>query len=398
MLQTATKNSTITNRDELVALINDCRVAALPIVDYGIAHTGLGHPPPAQHVALSQRGGIIEHYERDLTLRVAAGATIAQIQDALKPTNQFLAVDADDDLTLGEAIAHNVYGPSRLTYGGLRDQLLGLRYMDGLGRDIHVGGRTVKNVAGYDVTRFMVGSLGELGVVYEATLRVYAIPQRVMSVELGIKDPGALDSLLANWLLADAAPTALSLQHDTSDWRIHLAYFGTSMSCATQLRSLETLIAGEAGFHIVTVQKTTLEDFRRQQSVRRAWRRQAAALVKIVVPPMFAGATCSALAALEPQLQFDALPAHGCIFTGGELSSEQTVRLTKLIDHRLTDSQGVRVWHQRPPGTQTIEPFGPPQPDWFMLEKLKTTMDPHMLLNPGRFLGRARLAAGGTAA
>ncbi len=389
--------TTITDANGLIGLVRQCRADRTPLIDYGIAHAGLGYPPPAHHVRIEQRGGVIEHYDRDLTLRVSAGATIGEIQEALRPSNQFLALDADDDLTLGEAIMHNVYGPLRIAYGGLRDQLLGLRYVDGLARDIHVGGRTVKNVAGYDVTRFMVGSLGELGVVYEATLRTYAVPRQVSLVELAIEEPGNLDGLLSQWMLADAAPAGLRLHRRDHKWGLEVAYVGSSVSCATQMRSLETLMAGEAGSRIATVNDMRLNDYLRHGTVNRAWRRNAGALVKIIVPPAFTGSTCAALATHLPDLHFDAMLAHGCIFVGGALSAEQAIQLSKRIEHRLEDHGGACAWHQRPAGAESIEPFGQPQPDRLMLEKLKATMDPDMLLNPGRFLGR-RQAAQGTAA
>ena len=120
-------------------LVNDCLARANPLVDYGIAHAGLGHPPPPEHTRLSQQGGVIEHYERDLVLRAACGTPLGALQAALRPHNQFLPIDADPDLTLGEIINHNVYGPLRVSFGAVRDLMLGARYVDGKGRDIHVG-------------------------------------------------------------------------------------------------------------------------------------------------------------------------------------------------------------------------------------------------------------------
>ena len=186
---------------DIVAVLGNAIASHRPLIDYGLAHAALGHAPPAppaEHTRFAQEAdpanrGILEHYVRDLTVRAAAGITIGDLQEALAATNQFAPIDADDDITLGEAIHHNMWGPLRVGYGSIRDLLLGLGYIDGEGRDIRVGGRTVKNVAGYDVTRFMVGSLGELGVVHEATLRTYAIPESVLEVEMTVKDPAIFD-------------------------------------------------------------------------------------------------------------------------------------------------------------------------------------------------------------
>ena len=226
-LTTGQRVATIENPAALQELVRDCLSKLQPIVDYGVAHTGLGHAPPTEHVRLVQHGGVIEHYERDLTVRAAAGATLASLQKALALKNQFIPIDADGDITLGEVINHNMYGPLRVSYGSIRDLLLGLRFIDGGGRDIGVGGRTVKNVAGYDVTRFMVGSLGELGIVYEATLRTYAIPKHTRTVQLLIENPATLDDCLAEWLLSEAAPAAIVWHTSNQRWVGRLAYFGT---------------------------------------------------------------------------------------------------------------------------------------------------------------------------
>lgn len=99
-------------RDFLVA-VRDATASHRPLIDYGLAHAGLGHAPPAEHTRFAQEAdpsnaGILEHYVRDLTVRAAAGITIGDLQKALAPTNQFAPIDADDDITLGEAIHHNI--------------------------------------------------------------------------------------------------------------------------------------------------------------------------------------------------------------------------------------------------------------------------------------------------
>ena len=126
MSDTATTNRTVelNSPEALVDLVRDCLEQQTPIVNYGVGHRDLGNCPPAEHVKLIQRGGVIEHYQRDFTVRAAAGITIGELQKALAPTGQFAPVDADDDITLGEVIDHNVYGQLRVQYGAMRDLLL----------------------------------------------------------------------------------------------------------------------------------------------------------------------------------------------------------------------------------------------------------------------------------
>lgn len=364
----------------------------LPIVDYGVAHRGVGNPPPAEHVKLSQAtpgAGIIEHYERDLTVRAAAGATLGTLRGALKPSGQFIPIDADDDLTLGEVIHHHVYGGLRAGYPGIRDLLLGLRYLDGEGRQIHVGGRTVKNVAGYDLTRFMVGGLGEFGLVYEATLRTYAIPEHALVADIRFDDPAVMDRLLPGWLLSDASPAILTLDNHTGPWVARVGFFGGATGCAVQLRSLETLLDRESGVYIDGSGESPVEAAMRQIMLRRAWRRTAGTLAKIVVPPAATGAVCQALASSStdpPSLAVAAHPVHGCIYVGGDLGPQRTLALSQTIDSLIARHGGFRVWHARPRGCEHLPPFAPAQPDWPMIFRLKRTMDPRNLFNPGRFV------------
>jgi glycolate oxidase FAD binding subunit len=378
--------ATLNNASAITDLVHQSIASRTPICDYGIAHGDLGHPPPANHVQLIQAGGIIEHYERDLTVRVAGGMKWLNLQEVLAQTNQFLPIDADDDMTVGEVIVHNVYGPLRLAYGSCRDLLLGLHYIDGKARDIHVGGRTVKNVAGYDVTRFMVGSLGQMGIVHEATLRTYAIAPQVMAVQIELSDPAAIDPVLSDWMLTSAAPTWLQLQFAGEAWRLSAGYYGSAQATHVQLAALQKLVAQHDEMNITDATSCSLNDDLAERQLLRTWRRRAPAVVKVIVPPAQTGKTCKFIAQANPQLAIDAMPTHGCIFTGGDMSAEAAVSFDLLLMDQLHEVDGLRTWHRRPDGAQRIKPFGPPQPDWFVINRLYQTMNPNNIFNPGRFL------------
>jgi len=372
-----------------VELVRDCDQKRLPIVDYGLAHGGLGNEPPEQHVKLVQHGQVIEHYERDMTVRVAAGASIGDIQATLAATNQFLPIDADADMTFGEVIMHNVYGPLRLTYGSMRDLLLGLRYIDGVGQDIHVGGRTVKNVAGYDVTRFMVGSMGQFGLVYEATVRTYAMPEQTVTAMLELAEPQQLDDVLSDWLLSDAAPTWMELLRSDNAWRISVGYHGRNTATDVQLDAMRDLVADTTGLQLAGSSTGPVMAELSQQQARRTWRRQAAAVVKIIVPPASTGQTCQAISLWcgdNQPLTIEAVPTHGCIFAGGDISEPAARSLDDMIMTQMIAVGGHRTWYRRPQGTDTIPPFAPAQDDWQLMGRLRRVMDPNNLFNPGRFL------------
>ncbi len=380
---------TVDGPSQLSELIRRCGGDGTALVDYGIAHTNLGHPPPAQHIQLTPRSSEVNHDARDLVVHAAAGVTLAQIQETLRASHQFLPIDADGDLTLGEAIMHNVYGPLRVGYGGLRDLILGLRYIDGLGRDIHVGGRTVKNVAGYNVTRLMVGALGELGCVYHATLRTSATPLSVRTVEARLTDPTVFDRVGTDLLVSDASPTGLSLTMQSRTATIHMTYHGHPEGCDAQYRALQTFIQATGGIEITESDATPFAPDDQQRADRRRWRRGAPALIKIIVPPASTGWICQQLtqwAEDHAAIQIEALPIHGCVFAGGQLGATQVGALNQHVDQLIAPLSGLRVWHARPAGAESIPPFAPAQPDWPLLARLKHAMDPHGLFNPGRLL------------
>ena len=371
--------------------------------------TGWGTPRPSPTPGCGLGGeltGVIEHYREDFTVRVGAGCTVGGLREALVVTNQWLPLDADDDLTLGECVNHNVYGPLRLRYGATRDLLLGLAFVSGEGEAIRVGGRTVKNVAGYDVTKLMVGSLGQLGILTEVTPRTYAIPEATVNVEMHLPDPTGVDELLPGWLTTDAAPVWLSLmgpepggatgRHGSagaageSTFTLRAGYHGGAAACLHQLRSLETLLDTQPGWHLASAQETDLEGDGRARAMGRVWRSDAATVVKVVVPPAATGFVVQALTtppAGDPPRHLDALPAHGVLFVGGPLDADAARRLDQQIEHILQPVGGFRLWYRRPSEAfEHIPPHAPEPDDMKMMRKIKHACDPHGVLNPGRFL------------
>ena len=410
-------NATITfdSPGELAEAVADCRANGLPIIDYGVAHQGLGNPPPSRHVTLVDRHSLFEHYERDLSVRVSAGMTVGELRDRLRPSNQFIPLDADDDMTLREAITHNVYGPLRVGYGGVRELLLGMGFVDGNGRNVRVGGRTVKNVAGYDLTRLMVGSLGELGFIYEVVLRTYVIPETTLVVELEHTDPVGLDAVLWEWLISDAAVDQMDLVMRGRVAKLRVAFCGSVTETTSRLRSLKIFVNRTRGMTIEKAQSFSLDQGTAQRADRRAWRRAAKAVVKLIVPPASTGKICDGLAQwagdrkLDP-MAIQALPVHGCVWAGGVGGVDTVVELQQWIEQMTKREKGAWAWHARPPedpapkpghaslgsfdrragddvaSTTVVPAFGPVQPDWSILGQIKLALDPHGVMNPNRFI------------
>src|SRR5947208_13328723 len=133
--------------------------------------------------------GIIEYEPSEFTFTALAGTPISDITAALAERGQYLPFDpllVRAGATLGGTVAAGLNGPGRFRFGGLRDFILGVKFIDGLGRLLRLGGKVVKNAAGFDVPKFMVGSLGRFGVLTEITFKVFPRPAATHTLRLQV--------------------------------------------------------------------------------------------------------------------------------------------------------------------------------------------------------------------
>jgi glycolate oxidase FAD binding subunit len=131
--------------------------------------------------------GIVEYEPGEFTFTALAGTRITDLDAALAEHGQYLPFDPPlraAGATLGGTVAAGLSGPGRYRYGGIRDFILGVRYVDGRGQTLRAGGKVVKNAAGFDVPKLMVGSLGELGALAELTFKVFPAPETYATVRL----------------------------------------------------------------------------------------------------------------------------------------------------------------------------------------------------------------------
>jgi hypothetical protein len=133
----------------------------------------------SNHTPLVAPGGM-ECFARDMTVTISADVTLSAAQAKLAELNQWLPIDGDFQSPLGELVENNSTGPLRLGYGGWRDLLLGVQFLNGRGELITAGGRTVKNVAGYDLSKFLVGQRGIFGRLVTLTSRTYRRPAEAL--------------------------------------------------------------------------------------------------------------------------------------------------------------------------------------------------------------------------
>lgn len=171
----------------------DCVAAAARVLPHG----GRSKPrlstsprPGVTPIDITGLEGIVEYEPGDFVFSALAGTAISDIEIALDAHRQYLPFDppfAATGATLGGTVAAGLSGPGRLRYGGIRDFIIGARFIDAGGRKLNSGGRVIKNAAGFDLPKMFVGSLGRLGVLYELTFKVFPAPDSYLTLnfELG---------------------------------------------------------------------------------------------------------------------------------------------------------------------------------------------------------------------
>ncbi|MSU22721.1 MAG: FAD-binding protein [Opitutus sp.] len=160
--------------------------------------------------------GVVEYEPSEFTFTALAGTPVREIVATLGERGQYLPFDplfSAAGATLGGTLASGVSGPGRFRFGGLRDFVLGVRFVDGGGRLLRLGGKVVKNAAGFDLPKFFVGSVGRFGALAEVTFKVFPRPLATRTLRLDAKNATAMTEIFtaagsARWELdaLDASP------------------------------------------------------------------------------------------------------------------------------------------------------------------------------------------------
>jgi len=151
----------------------------------GQSKTGIQYPPDTDTLDLSSLTGIVEYNPSEYTFTALAGTRLSEINRMLAEHAQFLPFDPPfekDGATLGGTVAANLSGPLRYHYGGVRDFILGVNFLDSQGQLIRSGGKVVKNAAGFDIPKLMVGSLGRFGAMIELSFKVFPKPHEYITL------------------------------------------------------------------------------------------------------------------------------------------------------------------------------------------------------------------------
>jgi FAD/FMN-containing dehydrogenase len=167
--------------EELTVFLRDCSNSGTPVACIGGGtkrHIGRAIADTEVEISTSAMGQVHHYDPGDLTVGVGAGMTLGCLQQMLAERGQFLPLDPmlPAQATIGGILAANAHGPLKAGYGGVRDFCIGIEFATAEGLVAKAGGKVVKNVAGYDLMKLMVGSLGTLGVITAANFKVFPKP------------------------------------------------------------------------------------------------------------------------------------------------------------------------------------------------------------------------------
>jgi glycolate oxidase FAD binding subunit len=193
----------------------------------------MGRRAGGEELVTAGHSGVIEYEPSELVVTVRSGTTLAELGEELESHGQCLGCEPPEfgGATVGGTLACNQSGPARPWLGSIRDHVLGIRLVNGRGEHLHFGGRVMKNVAGYDVTRLQAGAMGTLGLITEVTLRVFPRPERRATAVL------EMDAAEAIRVMGEESREGGPLSGACwVDGRLYLRYSGLDVAVAERLQ------------------------------------------------------------------------------------------------------------------------------------------------------------------
>jgi glycolate oxidase FAD binding subunit len=373
----------------------------------GRTMVGYGFQPSRPGIAVDVRGleRIIDYPARDMTITVQAGLTIAKLQEILAGENQRLPVDVPlpDRATLGGALAVNVSGPRRYGFGTFRDYVIGISVVNDQGQETKAGGRVVKNVAGYDLCKLYVGSLGTLGIITQVTLKLKPRPERSTIIGLACST-AQLEALLDALQRTRTRPVCTTLLNDRAagsilepaqaalsekeGWLVLMGFEDTAEAVAWQVQQLQAELSS---FGLGACQEWT------DEGAEPNWRaltdfphaQDAALSFKANILPRHVAALAALAASFPERLHLQMHAGNGILYghVMGDLTLERAQTMLRSLLETATAGQGnLIVYHCPPPWRSVLPIWGAPRADAWLMRAIKQELDPRGIFNPGRFV------------
>lgn len=387
--------------EEIRAAVRLAAANRLRIVPCGNAtHLHIGSPPHGYDAALSIRrlDRVLAHEAGDMTVTVEAGVTLKSLNTRLAAAGQWLPCDAvhGHAMTVGGLVAADRNGPGQLSYGKVRDMLLGMRVVTADAEIVTGGGRVVKNVAGYDLPKLFTGSYGTLGVIVEASFRLWPRPpaqalllspapslEEALARGLAVLESGTTPSLL----------TALNVHAGetigTGSAALLVKYEGTESGVRGQMERVEALVPELQAVDEREAQALHEALVAFPQPMNEDVLVARASLLPTRLPPVLRG--------FESEAQNRGLTLEIAAHIGsgtawcqlaGPVSPLEFELCAEWMRVQVRAAQGWLVFESLPEGLQgRLDPWGFSGSALPLMRRIKTALDPDGLFSPGRFVG-----------
>jgi glycolate oxidase FAD binding subunit len=390
-----------------VALANKHHLSLLP--HGGGVHMQLGGTPEQFDILLltNKLDRLLEHEAPDLTCHVEAGITLAALQTQLATKGQRLALDPLDaeGVTIGGLLATNMSGPKRFRYGTARDLVIGLSVIQADGEIARSGGRVVKNVAGYDLNKLYIGSLGTLGIIVEANFKLHPLPpfestllltfvtlqdlmQTVIAVTGSVLQPTALELIDAK--AASTMAKMFGLKLPTNGYTLAVNFEGRPSSIERQID--ETCLLARQNNALMCDHLDGEEQIHFWHSIREQTQGTLTCKVSLMVSQIATYLDYVTQICRRYDLEAAVIGHVGNGILYIELyPSDAVERLVAAIDELRTHAQaahGHLVVERCPVDLKRhVSVWGEPGKNFYMMQRLKQQFDPQNTFVRGRFLG-----------
>ncbi len=390
------------NPESLCRVLAELNERKIPVlIRGGGTRMGLGNLPGEVDLVLSTQSlsGVRRYEPDDGVVEVSGGTPLDEVRKAVLEQGWELPIDAGGACsTIGGAIATAAYGPRCLGFGPMRRNVLGLEVVNASGTLTHCGGRVVKNVTGYDLAKLYTGSLGTLGVISGAWLRLQPRPR---AIEVRVAEFSQTDRALEGGLAASRRGSAracvlltpefarrVGLGHSlAASWTLLVEFAGEASECSHDADWFEGEFSGARPE--VSSGERALAAIDATRDVLTAEPPAESARVRIATLPTKLEACLRPLVKTGAGIMLD--PGLGLVHAEKLLGSDST-RVNEFIDVARSAAaacSGSLLLQSLPSAAKRgLDVFGDkPGPEFALMQRLKKEFDPHSLLNPGRFLG-----------
>jgi glycolate oxidase FAD binding subunit len=373
------------NLDEIAGTMRFSSSNRLAVISVcGGSKLSWGNPVQADvHLSLNRMNAVREHAWQDMTCTVEAGCTWNQLRAKLAIHNQMVAVDVlwPERASVGGTIAVNDSGAFRLKYGGLRDSIIGMTLVLADGTIAKTGGKVVKNVAGYDLHKLMIGSYGTLAVIADVNFRLHPIEQHAQTWTASATEAASFAELLR--ALLDSQLTPSSIQIRSSGEKAHLDI---------RIATLPECMA-DCGEHIQGI----FGELRVESSESEVWQARQqlfelpdALVLKVSVLPSRVATFCSELQrrAMTEKLEVESVAqATGLITVALRGPYPHLMELLQQIRDQVGGGGSVVALQVPDSLRHEVDVWSPAPGALALMREIKLRFDPHRVLNPGRFVG-----------